>query len=148
MRKTEVEQTKTKEMKKFIYDKLRKGATPLSLIPIVEETFDLSYSRARYLVYDCNHVIKLKSEELGKEAAEYIINNIQTTIEESYNIEDYKNVLSALSLLAKITKLTSENQVNVNINNLGFDFNLDDEENDNNDEADEAEENDETDGTD
>lgn len=142
MRKTEVEQTKTKEMKKFIYDKLRKGATPLSLIPIVEETFDLSYSRARYLVYDCNHVIKLKSEELGKEAAEYIINNIQTTIEESYNIEDYKNVLSALSLLAKITKLTSENQVNVNINNLGFDFNLDDEENEENDN------NDETDGTD
>ena len=143
MRKTEVEQTKTKEMKKFIYDKLRKGATPLSLIPIVEETFDLSYSRARYLVYDCNHVIKLKSEELGKEAAEYIINNIQTTIEESYNIEDYKNVLSALSLLAKITKLTSENQVNVNINNLGFDFNLDDDENDN-----ETEENDTSDGTD
>ena len=142
MRKTEVEQTKTKEMKKFIYDKLRKGATPLSLIPIVEETFDLSYSRARYLVYDCNHVIKLKSEELGKEAAEYIINNIQTTIEESYNIEDYKKVLSALSLLAKITKLTSENQVNVNINNLGFDFNLDDEENEENDTSDE------TDGTD
>ena len=129
MRETEVEQTKTKEMKKFIYDKLRKGATPLSLIPIVEETYGLSYSRARYPVYDCNHVIKLKSEELGKEAAEYIINNIQTTIEESYDIKDYKNVLSALSLLAKITKLTSENQVNVNINNLGFDFNLDDEEN-------------------
>ena len=127
MRETEVEQTKTKEMKKFIYDKLRKGATPLSLIPIVEETYGLSYSRARYLVYDCNHVIKLKSEELGKEAAEYIINNIQTTIEESYDKEDYKNVLSALTLLAKITKLTSENQVNVNINNLGFDFNLDDE---------------------
>ena len=146
MRKTEVEQTKTKEMKKFIYDKLRKGATPLSLIPIVEETFDLSYSRARYLVYDCNHVIKLKSEELGKEAAEYIINNIQTTIEESYNIEDYKNVLSALSLLAKITKLTSENQVNVNINNLGFDFNLDDEENDN--ETEEDGETEEDDGTD
>ena len=82
------------------------------------------------MVYDCNHVIKLKSEELGKEAAEYIINNIQTTIEESYDKEDYKNVLSALTLLAKITKLTSENQVNVNINNLGFDFNLD-EENDN-----------------
>lgn len=138
MRETEVEQTKTKEMKKFIYDKLRKGATPLSLIPIVEETFDLSYSRARYLVYDCNHIIKLKSEELGKEAAEYIINNIQTTIEESYNIEDYKNVLSALTLLAKITKLTSENQVNVNINNLGFDFNLDDEENDENDKTDES----------
>ena len=132
MIKTEVEQTKTKEMKKFIYDKLRKGATPLSLIPIVEETYGLSYSRARYLVYDCNHVIKLKSEELGKEAAEYIINNIQTTIEESYDKEDYKNVLSALTLLAKITKLTSENQVNVNINNLGFDFNLDDDaENDN-----------------
>lgn len=127
MRETEVEQTKTKEMKKFIYDKLRKGATPLSLIPIVEETYGLSYSRARYLVYDCNHVIKLKSEELGKEAAEYIINNIQTTIEESYDKEDYKNVLSALTLLAKITKLTSENQVNVNINNLGFDFNLDEE---------------------
>ena len=126
MRETEVEQTKTKEMKKFIYDKLRKGATPLSLIPIVE-TYGLSYSRARYLVYDCNHVIKLKSEELGKEAAEYIINNIQTTIEESYDIKDYKNVLSALTLLAKITKLTSENQVNVNINNLGFDFNLDDD---------------------
>ena len=130
MIKTEVEQTKTKEMKKFIYDKLRKGATPLSLIPIVEETYGLSYSRARYLVYDCNHVIKLKSEELGKEAAEYIINNIQTTIEESYDIKDYKNVLSALTLLAKITKLTSENQVNVNINNLGFDFNLDDEQDD------------------
>ena len=134
MRETEVEQTKTKEMKKFIYDKLRKGATPLSLIPIVEETYGLSYSRARYLVYDCNHVIKLESEELGKEAAEYIINNIQTTIEESYDKEDYKNVLSALTLLAKITKLTSENQVNVNINNLGFDFNLDDEnDNDEND---------------
>ena len=131
MRETEVEQTKTKEMKKFIYDKLRKGATPLSLIPIVEETYGLSYSRARYLVYDCNHVIKLKSEELGKEAAEYIINNIQTTIEESYDKEDYKNVLSALTLLAKITKLTSENQVNVNINNLGFDFNLDDDETEN-----------------
>lgn len=136
MRETEVEQTKTKEMKKFIYDRLRKGATPLSLIPIVEETFGLSYSRARYLVYDCNHVIKLKSEELGKEAAEYIINNIQTTIEESYNIEDYKNVLSALSLLAKITKLTSENQVNVNINNLGFDFNLDDDEENNSNDSD------------
>ena len=143
MRETEVEQTKTKEMKKFIYDKLRKGATPLSLIPIVEETFGLSYSRARYLVYDCNHIIKLKSEELGKEAAEYIINNIQTTIEESYNIEDYKNVLSALTLLAKITKLTSENQVNVNINNLGFDFNLDeDEENEENDKDDETDETD------
>lgn len=136
MRETEVEQTKTKEMKKFIYDKLRKGATPLSLIPIVEETYGLSYSRARYLVYDCNHVIKLKSEELGKEAAEYIINNIQTTIEESYDKEDYKNVLSALTLLAKITKLTSENQVNVNINNLGFDFNL--EENDEQAENDES----------
>lgn len=136
MRETEVEQTKTKEMKKFIYDKLRKGATPLSLIPIVEEKYDISYSRARYLVYDCNHVIKLKSEELGKEAAEYIINNIQTTIEESYNIEDYKNVLSALSLLAKITKLTSENQVNVNINNLGFDFNLDDDEENNSNDSD------------
>ena len=139
MRETEVEQTKTKEMKKFIYDKLRKGATPLSLIPIVEETYGLSYSRARYLVYDCNHVIKLKSEELGKEAAEYIINNIQTTIEESYDKEDYKNVLSALTLLAKITKLTSENQVNVNINNLGFDFNLDD---------DDAEDDNHSDGTD
>ena len=137
MKEVEVEQTKTKEMKKFIYDKLRKGATPLSLIPIVEETYGLSYSRARYLVYDCNHVIKLKSEELGKEAAEYIINNIQTTIEESYDKEDYKNVLSALTLLAKITKLTSENQVNVNINNLGFDFNLDeDEENDGSEGAD------------
>lgn len=136
MRETEVEQTKTKEMKKFIYDRLRKGATPLSLIPIVEEKYDISYSRARYLVYDCNHVIKLKSEELGKEAAEYIINNIQTTIEESYNIEDYKNVLSALSLLAKITKLTSENQVNVNINNLGFDFNLDDDEENNSNDSD------------
>ena len=137
MKEVEVEQTKTKEMKKFIYDKLRKGATPLSLIPIVEETYGLSYSRARYLVYDCNHVIKLKSEELGKEAAEYIINNIQTTIEESYDKEDYKNVLSALTLLAKITKLTSENQVNVNINNLGFDFNLDDDETENdNDEND------------
>ena len=138
MRETEVEQTKTKEMKKFIYDKLRKGATPLSLIPIVEETYGLSYSRARYLVYDCNHVIKLKSEELGKEAAEYIINNIQTTIEESYDKEDYKNVLSALTLLAKITKLTSENQVNVNINNLGFDFNLDDDAENDNDENDES----------
>ena len=136
MKEVEVEQTKTKEMKKFIYDRLRKGATPLSLIPEVEEKYDLSYSRARYLVYDCNHVIKLKSEELGKEAAEYIINNIQSTIEESYKIEDYKNVLSALTLLAKITKLTSENQVNVNINNLGFDFNLDDEETENDNETD------------
>ena len=137
MFKAEVEQTKTKEMKKFIYDKLRKGATPLSLIPIVEETYGLSYSRARYLVYDCNHTIKLKSEELGKEAAEYIINNIQTTIEESYDKEDYKIVLSALTLLAKITKLTGENQVNVNINNLGFDFNLDeDDETDDSDRTD------------
>ena len=140
MEKKIKKQDNSKEIRKFIYDKLRKGATPLSLIPIVEETYGLSYSRARYLVYDCNHVIKLKSEELGKEAAEYIINNIQTTIEESYDKEDYKNVLSALTLLAKITKLTGENQVNVNIKNLGFDFNLDDDEteNDNNAENDES----------
>lgn len=117
------EQSVTKDMKKYIFKKLRSGAVPKFLIEDVMEKYSLGESQARRVVYDCNATINKTVEEMAGEAADYVIRNLQKIAEDALEDGDRKNAIKSMELLAKITKIAeSDGKLDVNVT---FDFNTD-----------------------
>lgn len=116
------EQSATKDMKKYIFKKLRSGAVPKFLIEDVMEKYDLGESQARRIVYDCNATLNTTVEEMANEAASYVMRNLQKLTEDAIGAGDRKSAIKSMELLAKITKITDD-RPNITVNaNFGFDF--------------------------
>ena len=116
------EQSATKDMKKYIFKKLRSGAVPKFLIEDVMEKYALGESQARRIVYDCNVTLNTTVEEMANEAASYVMRNLQKLTEDAIEAKDRKSAIKSMELLAKITKITDD-RPNITVNtNFGFDF--------------------------
>ena len=116
------EQSATKDMKKYIFKKLRSGAVPKFLIEEVMEKYALGESQARRIVYDCNATLNTTVEEMANEAASYVMRNLQKLTEDAIGAGDRKSAVKSMELLAKITKITDD-RPNITVNaNFGFDF--------------------------
>ena len=116
------EQSATKDMKKYIFKKLRSGAVPKFLIEEVMEKYALGESQARRIVYDCNSILNTTVEEMANEAAAYVMRNLQKLTEDAIEAGDRKSAVKSMELLAKITKITDD-RPNITVNaNFGFDF--------------------------
>ena len=116
------EQSATKDMKKYIFKKLRSGAVPKFLIEDVMEKYALGESQARRIVYDCNATLNTTVEEMANEAASYVMRNLQKLTEDAIGAGDRKSAIKSMELLAKITKITDD-RPNITVNaNFGFDF--------------------------
>ena len=110
------EQSATKDMKKYIFKKLRSGAVPKFLIEDVMEKYSLGESQARRIVYDCNATLNKTVEEMASDAASYVIRNLQKLAEDAIEEGDRKNAIKSMELLAKITKIAeSDNKVDLNV---------------------------------
>ena len=110
----------TIERRKFIIDQLKKGKLPKEVIVLTVEKFDVSYSIADKLVYNCNKEIKESLQDFYDEAAGYIVSNLQDINQEAREKGDRKNALKALEQLAKIVKVgADDNKIDFNIH---FDF--------------------------
>ena len=110
----------TIERIKFIIDQLKKGKLPKEVIVLTVEKFDVSYSIADKLVYNCNKEIKESLQDFYDEAADYIVSNLQDINQEAREKGDRKNALKALEQLAKIVKVgADDNKIDFNIH---FDF--------------------------
>ena len=106
--------------RKFIIDQLKKGKLPKEVIVLTVEKFDVSYSIADKLVYNCNKEIKESLQDFYDEAADYIVSNLQDINQEAREKGDRKNALKALEQLAKIVKVgADDNKIDFNIH---FDF--------------------------
>lgn len=117
------EQSVTKDMKKYIFKKLRSGAVPKFLIEDVMEKYSLGESQARRIVYDCNATLNTTVEEMANEAASYVMRNLQKLTEDAIEAGDRKSAIKSMELLAKITKIAeSDGKLDVNVT---FDFNTD-----------------------
>lgn len=118
-------QNKTIERKKFINKHLRRGKLPAQVIELVMEEYDLAYDTSYQLVYAVNKEIKDSLKDLSDNAAEYLMNNLQSLAEQSLEDKDRKTAIKAYELLAKITKVgQEENKTTINLN-FGFDFSED-----------------------
>ena len=116
------EQSATKDMKKYIFKKLRSGAVPKVLIEDVMEKQSIGERQARRIVYDCNATLNTTVEEMANEAASYVMRNLQKLTEDSIEAGDRKSAVKSMELLAKITKITDD-RPNITVNaNFGFDF--------------------------
>lgn len=116
------ETAKTKERKKFIAQKLKRGRVPAEVIEEVMEKYDLGYDMAYKLVYTVNADIKTSLKELYDNAAEYLTRNLQNLASEALEDKDRKSALKAYEQLAKICKVGADDgKMDVNIN-FGFDF--------------------------
>ena len=110
----------TIERRKFIIEQLKKGKLPKEVIVLTVEKFDVSYSIADKLVYNCNKEIKESLQDFYDEAADYIVSNLQDINQEAREKGDRKNALKALEQLAKIVKVgVDDNKIDFNIH---FDF--------------------------
>ena len=110
----------TIERRKFIIDQLKKGKLPKEVIVLTVEKFDVSYSIADKLVYNCNKEIKESLQDFYDEAADYIVANLQDINQEAREKGDRKSALKALEQLAKIVKVgADDNKIDFNIH---FDF--------------------------
>ena len=98
----------TIERRKFIIEQLKKGKLPKEVIVLTVEKFDVSYSIADKLVYNCNREIKESLQDFYDEAADYIVSNLQDINQEAREKGDRKNALKALEQLAKIVKVGSD----------------------------------------
>ena len=116
------EQSATKDMKKYIFKKLRSGAVPKFLIEDVMEKYELGYDMAKKIVYDCNSILNTTVEEMVQDAANYIMKNMQKVVEDALADNDRKNAIKGMELIAKVTKITDD-RPNITVNaNFGFDF--------------------------
>ena len=110
------EQSATKDMKKYIFKKLRSGAVPKFLIEDVIEKYSIGESQARRIVYDCNATLNTTVEEMANEAASYVMRNLQKLTEDAIEAGDRKSAVKSMELLAKITKIAeSDNKVDLNV---------------------------------
>ena len=115
-------EVKTKEIKKFVYKKLRSGAVPKFLIEDVMEKYELGYDMAKKIVYDCNSILNTTVEEMVQDAANYVMKNMQKVVEDALADNDRKNAIKGMELIAKVTKITDD-RPNITVNaNFGCDF--------------------------
>lgn len=113
---------KTKEIKKYVYKKLRSGAVPKFLIEEVMEKYELGYDMSKKIVYDCNSILNTTVEEMVQDAANYVMKNMQKVVEDALADNDRKNAIKGMELIAKVTKITDD-RPNITVNaNFGFDF--------------------------
>ena len=113
---------KTKEIKKYVYKRLRSGAVPKFLIEEIAEKYQLSESQANRIVYDCNSILNTTVEEMVQDAANYVMKNMQKVVEDALADNDRKNAIKGMELIAKVTKITDD-RPNITVNaNFGFDF--------------------------
>lgn len=112
----------TIERRKYIIDQLKKGKLPKEVIVLTVEKFDVSYSVADKLVYNCNREIKESLQDFYDEAADYIVTNLQDINQEAREKGDRKNALKALEQLAKIVKVGADDGKQDITINFGFDF--------------------------
>ena len=113
---------KTKEIKKYVYKKLRSGAVPKFLIEEVMEKYELGYDMAKKIVYDCNSILNTTVEEMVQDAANYVMKNMQKVVEDALADNDRRNAIKGMELIAKVTKITDD-RPNSTVNaNFGFDF--------------------------
>lgn len=116
---TEIE---VKERYKWIADKLKRGRTAASLIPVVAEKFGIAESTAYNNVYEVNGLLNKSLKELTEKSADYVITNLQRIVEDTTDAGETQLTLKALDQIAKATKLYNDrDQQDVNIN-IGFDF--------------------------
>ena len=116
------EQSATKDMKKYIFKKLRSGAVPKFLIEEVMEKYELGYDMSKKIVYDCNSILNTTVEEMVQDAANYVMKNMQKVVEDALADNDRKNAIKGMELIAKVTKITDD-RPNITVNaNFGFDF--------------------------
>ena len=116
------EQSATKDMKKYIFMKLRSGAVPKFLIEEVMEKYELGYDMSKKIVYDCNSILNTTVEEMVQDAANYVMKNMQKVVEDALADNDRKNAIKGMELIAKVTKITDD-RPNITVNaNFGFDF--------------------------
>ena len=124
------EQSATKDMKKYIFKKLRSGAVPKFLIEEVMEKYELGYDMSKKIVYDCNNILNTTVEEMVQDAANYIMKNMQKVVEDALADNDRKNAIKGMELIAKVTKITDD-RPNITVNaNFGFDFDGEEENSD------------------
>lgn len=124
------EQLGTREKKKFIFQHLRKGKLPKEVIQLVVEEYDVCEERAEQLVYGCTKELKDRLKDLADNAAEYLMNNVQSLAAQALEDGDRKTAIKSYELLAKICKVGQEDpRTTVNIN-FGFDFSDDREDRD------------------
>lgn len=115
-------EAKTIEKKKYICKRLRRGALPKQVIEEVMEKYGIAYDTSYQLVYGCNKDIKDNLKDLAEDAANYLLNNLQSLAEQALEDGDKKSALKAYELLAKVTKVGSEDgKTTVDIN-FGFEF--------------------------
>lgn len=116
------EQKKTIDRKKWIIQRLRKGALPRQVIDEVMEKYELGEDMAEKLVYDCNKAIRKSLQDMYDNAAEYISNNVQAIAEDALDAKDRRSAIEAYKLLAKVLKVgDSDGKQEITIN-FGFDF--------------------------
>ena len=116
------EQSATKDMKKYVFKKLRSGAVPKFLIEDVMEKYSLGESQARRIVYDYNATLNTTVEEMANEAASYVMRNLQKLTEDAIEAKDRKSAVKSMELRAKITKITDD-RPNITVKaNFGFDY--------------------------
>ena len=102
------EQQITKERKKFIFQHLRKGKLPKEVIELVMEEYNLGEDRAEQLVYGCTKELKDRLKDLADNAAEYLMNNVQSLAAQALEDGDRKTAIKSYELLAKICKVGQE----------------------------------------
>lgn len=114
------EQRGTIEKRKFITQQLKKGRLPKEVIEMVMEKYDVNRDWAASLTYSCNAQIKESLKDLYDDAADYLTSNLQALAADALEKNDRKSALKAYELLAKITKVGSEDgKIDFNIH---FDF--------------------------
>lgn len=119
-------QVKTIERRKYAMKYLRRGKLPKDVIEMVMEEYGIAYDTAYQLVYAVNKEINDNLKELAENAANYLMNNVQSLAAASIEDGDKKTALKSYELLAKICKIGQEdNKTDININ-FGFDFEDDD----------------------
>lgn len=119
-------QARTIERRKYAMKYLRRGKLPKDVIEMVMEEYGIAYDTAYQLVYAVNKEINDNLKELAENAANYLMNNVQSLAAASIEDGDKKTALKSYELLAKICKIGQEdNKTDININ-FGFDFEDDD----------------------
>lgn len=112
-----------RERRAFIRKRLKNGAIPADVIEEVIDKYAVSHDTAYQDVYKINAEINKAVKDLAPQAAEYIVNVMQTAVSKAMDMGDVKGATAAATLLAKVTKCDSpETQVNVNFSfNYGED---------------------------
>lgn len=110
-----------KQRELFVIKELRRGHSRKWVACRLEEDYGLAPSTAVNFVAEVGGKLNKSLEELSEDAASYIYNVLQNTIDDTIDDDDRKSRLKALELLAKICKVGDNQQDKVDLN-IKFDF--------------------------